>query len=137
MPPISRISPKLVHGRDLFNRLALEFAANATWQHARDLDTGADLLRRADRKANLALTRSFGNGAQWGVDVSAVSNRAEFGGQVLAGYARVDLRFAAPLSGDWWFDLRVENVVDRDYELVRGYRTPGRSGLIGLRWHGQ
>jgi vitamin B12 transporter len=110
---------------------------NATWQHARDLDTGADLLRRADRKANLALTRTFGGGVQWGVDVSALSRRAEFGGQMLAGYARVDLRLAAPLAAGWWFDARVENLMDRDYELVRGYLTPGRSGLIGLRWQGQ
>jgi vitamin B12 transporter len=110
---------------------------NATWQHARDLDTGDDLLRRADRKANLSVTRVFGAGAEWGVDLSATSRRAEFGGQWLPGYARVDLRFGAPLANGWWFDARVENVGDRDYELVRGYDTPGRSGMIGLRWQGR
>ena len=116
---------------------AWQFDGNATWQHARDLDTGDDLLRRAPRKANLSATRSFGGGAHWGVDLSAVSRRAEFGGQSLAGYARIDLRFAAPLAANWWFDARIENLGNRDYELVRGYRTPGRSGLIGLRWAGQ
>jgi vitamin B12 transporter len=110
---------------------------NATWQHARDLQTGADLLRRADRKANLGVSRTFGAGASVGVDVSAVSRRAEFGGQWLAGYARVDLRFAAPLADQWWFDLRLENLADRDYELISGYGTPGRSGMIGLRWQAQ
>jgi vitamin B12 transporter len=110
---------------------------NATWQHARDLETGADLLRRADRKANLSVTRVFGAGAEWGVDLSATSRRAEFGGQWLAGYARVDLRFGAPLAHGWWFDARLENLGDRDYELVQGYRTPGRSGMIGLRWQGR
>ena len=102
-----------------------------------DLDSGEDLLRRARRKANLGLTRGFGAGAEWGVDVSAVARRAEFGGQWLAGYARVDLRFAAPLASGWWFDARLENLGDRDYELVRGYRTPGRSGVVGLRWQGR
>ena len=116
---------------------AWRLQGNATWQHARDLDSGQDLLRRADRKANLGLTRSFGPGAQWGLDVSAASRRAEFGGQWLGGYARVDLRFAAPLANAWWFDARLENLVDHDYELVRGYRTPGRSVVVGLRWNGQ
>ena len=110
---------------------------NATWQHARDLDTGDDLLRRADRKVNLSMTRVFGAGAEWGLDLSGTSRRAEFGGQWLAGYARVDLRFGAPLAKGWWFDARLENLGDRDYELVRGYRTPGRSGMIGLRWQGR
>ena len=116
---------------------AWQVSGNATWQHARDLDSGEDLLRRARRKANLGLTRGFGAGAEWGVDVSAVARRAEFGGQWLAGYARVDLRFAAPLASGWWFDARLENLGDRDYELVRGYRTPGRSGVVGLRWQGR
>jgi vitamin B12 transporter len=66
-----------------------------------------------------------------------VSRRAEFGDQQLGGYGRVDLRFAAPLAGDWWFDARLENVANHDYELVRGYGTPGRSGMIGLRWQAQ
>lgn len=124
-----------VEGRFEQGRWRLD--GNATWQHARDLDTGANLLRRAGRKGNLALTRTFGRGASWGLDLSALSRRAEFGGQQLGGYARVDLRFAAPLAGGWWFDARLENLGNRDYELVRGYRTPGRSGLIGLRWQGQ
>lgn len=118
-------------------RGAWRWDGNATWQHARDLDTGDDLLRRADRKANLSVTRVFGAGAEWGLDLSATSRRAEFGGQSLAGYARVDLRFGAPLTNGWWFDARLENLGDRDYELVRGYRTPGRSGMIGLRWQGR
>ena len=114
---------------------AWSLSGNATWQHARDLDTGARLLRRADRKANLGLTRRFGDGASWGLDWSAASPRPEFDGHVLAGYSRLDLRLAAPLAAGWWLDLRLENLGDRDYELVRGYRTPGRSGMIGLRWN--
>lgn len=123
----AEIEASIAHG-------AWQMTGNATWQHARDLETGDDLLRRARRKAHLSLSRSFGAGAEWGVDFSAVSRRAEFGGQSLAGYARVDLRVAAPLAHGWWFDARLENLADRDYEWVRGYLTPGRSGIVGLRW---
>ena len=37
----------------------------------------------------------------------------------------------------WRFEARVENLADRDYELVSGYNTPGRSGLLSLRWDGE
>jgi vitamin B12 transporter len=113
------------------------FNANATWQRARDLDTGARLLRRADRKLNASLDRNFANGASVGLDLTAVSRRPEFGGQEIGGYGRVDLRAAAPLAGNWSAELRLENLGNRDYELVQGYLTPGRSGMISLRWKGQ
>ncbi len=109
--------------------------ANATWQRARDLDTGERLLRRADRKLNASLDKRFSNGASVGIDLTAVSARPEFGQQRLGGYGRVDLRAAAPLAGHWSAELRLENLGNRDYELVQGYLTPGRSGMVSLRWN--
>ena len=111
--------------------------ANATWQRARDLDTGDRLLRRADRKLNAMLDRVFDNGTSLGLDLTAVSRRPEFAMQELGGYGRIDLRAAAPLAGNWSAELRLENLGNRDYELVQGYLTPGRSGMISLRWKAQ
>ena len=34
-------------------------------------------------------------------------------------------------------EARLENLGDRDYELVSGYNTPGRSGVLSLRWQAQ
>jgi len=116
---------------------ALTLAANATWQHARDLDTGAALLRRAPRKANVSADWRFGNDAVLGVDLTAVSARPDFGYPLpldLAGYGRVDLRASAPLAGGWQLEARLENLGDRDYRLVDGYATAGRSGTLALRW---
>jgi vitamin B12 transporter len=31
-------------------------------------------------------------------------------------------------------NARLENLFDRDYALVHGYNTPGRSAFIGIRW---
>jgi vitamin B12 transporter len=39
------------------------------------------------------------------------------------------------LSTGWRFEARLENLGDREYELVQGYNTPGRSGLLSLRWN--
>jgi vitamin B12 transporter len=112
---------------------ALTLSANATWQDARDAETGEALLRRAPRKANIAADWRFDNAATLGLDASFVSRRPDFGGD-LGGYARVDLRAAAPLSGGWRLEARLENLGDRDYALVNGYETAGRSGSVAIRW---
>jgi vitamin B12 transporter len=120
-----------VEWRGAFARLDL--SANATWQHARDAETGIALLRRAPRKANLGASWRFRNAATLGLDLALVSRRPDFGAD-LGGYARVDLRAAVPLSGGWRLEARLENLGDRDYQLVDGYNTAGRSGRIALRW---
>ena len=75
----------------------------------------------------------FTGGASAGVDLNAFSSRPDVGGIRLGGYARADLRVAMPLVRGWRLEARVENLGDRDYQLVDGYQTPGRSGLLSLR----
>jgi vitamin B12 transporter len=128
-----------IDGVELDYRLqlaALAVQANATWQDARDQD-GEALLRRADRKLHLSASYRFANLASAGFDVSAVSRRPDFGGIQLPGYVRLDLRASAPLAKDWTIEARIENLGDVDYELLSGYNTPGRSGVVSLRWQAQ
>ena len=108
-------------------------SAHATWQDAEDRDTGEDLLRRAPRKGGATLERLFGNGARLGLEGFASSSRPEFGGD-LPGYGLLSLRGSLPLPGGWWLDGRVENLLDRDYSLLRGYNTAGMTALATLRW---
>ena len=129
-----------IDGVELDYRLALgalALRANATWQDARDLDSGEPLLRRADRKLHASADYAFANQAGVGLDVSAYSERPDFGGSRLHGYARVDLRAFAPLSRGWTVEARIENITDADYQLVQGYNTAGRSGIVSLRWQVQ
>ena len=114
---------------------ALSIDGNATWQNATDADSGERLLRRPDRKINLSLGYRFDNQATVGCEASAYSSRPDFGGASLAGYARLDLLASAPLAAGWTFEARLENLADRDYVLVSGYNTPGRSGVLSLRWN--
>ena len=114
---------------------ALSIDGNATWQNATDADSGERLLRRPDRKINLSVGYRFDNQATVGCEASAYSSRPDFGGASLAGYARVDLLASAPLAAGWTFEARLENLADRDYVLVSGYNTPGRSGVLSLRWN--
>ena len=112
---------------------AWSLSASATWQDAEDRDTGNDLIRRAPRKAAATVERVFGNGARLGLEGFASSSRPEFGGD-LPGYGLLSLRGSLPLARGWWLDGRVENLLDRDYFLIRGYNTPGMTALATLRW---
>jgi vitamin B12 transporter len=113
---------------------ALSLRGQLSWLDARNRGTGEALLRRAPRKAALSADWIFGRGASAGIDLSAVAARPDVGSVRLGGYGRVDLRAAVPLAAGWRIEARLENLGDRDYQLVDGYSTPGRSGLLGVRW---
>lgn len=106
--------------------------AGATWQDARDEDSGLDLLRRPDRKFSLGAERTFG-ALTAGADLHHLSPRRDFGAD-LPGYALLDLRIDWPLSGGWRVGARLDNALDRDYELAAGFATPRRALLLDLAW---
>ncbi|MFT3808273.1 TonB-dependent receptor domain-containing protein [Arenimonas sp.] len=128
-----------VHGAELqygWRRGAFSLDANATWQDARDLGNDTALLRRPKRKLNVGADYRFDNGFSLGLDAAAVGPRPDFGA-MLPGYSRFDLRAAWTLASHWHLEVRIENLGDRDYVLVDGYNTPGRSGLLRVRWQGE
>ncbi len=108
--------------------------ANYTWQDARDRDADTDLLRRARHKASALIERRFGERLQAGVEVVHNGRRADVGGIELPAYAIVNMRTRYVLARDWSLAVRLENLTDRDYELVHGYNTPGRSAFIEVGW---
>jgi len=116
-------------------RGGFSFDGNATWQNPRDINRDEALLRRPKRKINLSAGYLFGNGLSFGLDASAFGTRPDFGGSTLQGYGRLDLRAGWQVNQAWSFEARVENLADRDYELVSGYNTPGRSGMVTVRWN--
>jgi vitamin B12 transporter len=113
---------------------ALTLRGQASWLDARDSGSGEPLLRRAPRKAALSADWSVGGGASAGIDFTAVAARPDVGGVRLGGYGRVDLRAALPLADGWRLEARLENLADHGYQLVDGYDTPGRSGMLGVHW---
>jgi vitamin B12 transporter len=116
-------------------RGAFSAGGNLAWLDAEDEDTGLELLRRARRKAHADLEYRFDGGLVLGLDGDYVSARRDVGGNTAA-FALAHLRLALPLARGWRLEARVENLTDRDYELVRGYNTPGRSGLLSVVWNG-
>ncbi len=50
------------------------------------------------------------------------------------GYAMLNLSGYYQWSKDLRLEGRIDNLLDRDYSLVHGYQTPGRSAYLGLSW---
>jgi len=109
---------------------------NASWLDARNDITDEKLLRRADRKLNVTTNIKINDQWNWGLDFQAASERPDFGAST-AGYGRVDARVSYHFADAWTLEARLENLGDKDYQLIQGYNTAGRSGLITLRWNGK
>jgi len=105
-----------------------------TLQNPRDSDTGRQLVRRPKQKFSSVASIALGERASAGVELFASGNSADVAGATLGGYALVNLRAGYAFSAQWRLGLRLENLFDRDYELVHGYNTPGRSGYVTLVW---
>lgn len=96
--------------------------------------TGAPLLRRAKHQVALDLQHQFGDFSVGG-DVKWVSARADIGG-ALAPYSLVGLRAQWQFQSRLRLQLKVDNVGDRDYTLVRGFNTTPRQFSLSLRYDG-
>ena len=106
----------------------------ATLQNPRDEDSGQQLLRRPKQKLSSVLEYGIGQHGSLGVEFFASGPRKDVGAYTLPGYALLNLRAGYDLGPTWRVSLRLENAADRDYELARGYGTPGRSGYVEIAW---
>ncbi|MDG1582180.1 TonB-dependent receptor [Pseudomonas sp. GOM6] len=111
----------------------------------RDRDSGHTLARRAKRHLSLDLDRRLGDfnvGATW----QAYSQRYDdvANSREIAGYGVLDLRGSWQASTELAFDLKLANVLDKDYSTALyqyagdyryyGYQETPRSLLLGLTW---
>jgi len=116
----------------------LTVRASYTRTNTEDMSTGEDLLRRPKNKAALDVTYRFlEDKADVGLGVVYVGERDDMDFSTwpatrvaLARYAVVNLTGSLAVSKRLRLFGRVENVLDREYEPVKGYDGVGR-GLFG------
>ena len=98
--------------------------------------SGARLSRIPRHDLALGVDASFGAPAgEAGETTAGVSLRHASGivdAGELPGFSVVDARMSYRLNGAVAY-LRAENIFDKDYEVVRGYSTQGRTLNVGLR----
>lgn len=110
-----------------------QIRGEATVQDPRDRTTGEKLLRRADNLFTLTIVRQIG-AHEIGLNFLTTDDRLDFGDQTLAGYALLNLSARAQLSRHLNLRAKVENLLDKDYELAAGYNTAGRGVYATLTY---
>lgn len=104
--------------------------------HLQDPENRADgrqLARRSKLGGSARVARRWG-GLDLGLDWRGQGERIDSNGARLGGYGLLGADLALPLDAHWRLALRGENLLDRDYLEVDGYRTPGASAYLTLRY---
>jgi vitamin B12 transporter len=111
--------------------------ADATLQSPRNSDSGAQLVRRAERFGSAGLDWAAGDwrlGAEWTASGARYDDGANSDAARLGGYALLNLTAGWTPAPGWTLAARLDNAADKAYTLVRGYDTPGRRLFVSLAW---
>ena len=116
-------------------RDATTATASIDLQRPHDEASGLLLPRRARRHAALAVDHSLGP-VQLRGELSASSARFDDAANTrrMGGYALLNLLIEWPLETHWTAFARLDNVLDKHYELAADYRTAGANLFAGVRW---
>ncbi|OFE13102.1 hypothetical protein PHACT_08090 [Pseudohongiella acticola] len=138
---LTNVERATINGVELaVNGTLLGWNANAalTLLDHENSETGQELLRRPNEILSAGISREFDKlnvGLTWLVrgaqkDVDPVT----FGTSSVAGNAVFDLVLAYQLLNDLSLQLKVGNLFDKDYQVVDGYNTYGRTALLTTRY---
>ena len=113
----------------------LSVRASADLQNPEDDATGNLLPRRARRHGSIAIAQSW-QGLRLGAEVVASSERFDDPANTIrmGGYALVNLTADYALPGGWTLFVRLDNALDKHYELVADYNTAGANVFAGVRY---
>lgn len=108
----------------------------AILQDPEDLTTGETLLRRAKESLTVNLTRAIGR-HQLGLDMLATGERKDFGVPepvTLAPYVLIDLTGQFTINRHWSVQGVIDNLLNEQYELARGFNTADRGVYIRVNY---
>ncbi len=105
-----------------------------TFNDTENLATKAPLARRPRNRSVLDLGFDPTAALSGQLTVISVDDRVDSSGLAMDDYRRVDLTVRYRLTRRFAPYLRIENLLDADYEEVPGFTTPGRVAAIGLRY---
>jgi vitamin B12 transporter len=111
--------------------------AEVTHHDPIDLATGKQLVRRAKDFGNVTVDKDVG---QWTLGGELVASGPRFDAAEnseasrMGGYALLNLRASYTLWRNFSLAVRWNNVLDKMYELARGYNTPRSNGFVEIRY---
>jgi vitamin B12 transporter len=109
--------------------------ASADFQNPKNETLDTQLPFRAREHGAVSVARAVGPW-QGGIEVIASGPRYNdvANTQRLAGYALVNLFGEYRFGGGWSLFGRINNLLDKDYQLVQGFATPGFNVFAGVRY---
>jgi vitamin B12 transporter len=118
---------------------AILFRSGYTRTKTRDLQTGEELLRRPEDRLTAGLDIEWGKaflnlsvshtGRRWDMDYSLMPSSKV----VLQAFTLLNSVMSYDITPHIRVFLRMENILNTRYELVKGYGTQGRSIFAGLK----
>jgi vitamin B12 transporter len=129
----ARIDGIEAEANTVLNNWRLNGAITLTSPH--DVGTGNLLARRSSRTAHLSIDRRMGD-FDVGLETIAEGRRYDDASNTvpIAGYGLINLRARYYLARDWQIQGRIENTLDKDYQTVANYNSPGRSYFVGVSY---
>ena len=125
---------ELAYNGELFG---LELRARLTLQNAVNDVTDKRLPRRADIFGNAGIARSFGP-VRVGAEVVGAGPRFDSLNEAPAsemdGYVLLNLVATYSFASHWNAQLRWNNVFNEQYELAKGYNTPGSNIFLSVQY---
>jgi vitamin B12 transporter len=114
---------------------------NLNYLDPRDRANNARLLRRYQKSLSFDLSRSFGQ-FDVGATVLAQGNRDDLdfsqfpsARTKIPGYATVALRTAYHIDKNWTISAKLNNLLDKQYQLVHGFNTADRNFFIAIHYN--
>ncbi len=111
----------------------LKLNAGYTWLDALNKDTGAFLPRRPRNKVTTSVEYTLAQLTVTGEYLFISSRSDSLQGPDMASYSLINLRGAYLLTKNLSLFVRIDNLLDRSYEEVAGYGTPGLSAYGGIK----
>ncbi|GCB03821.1 outer membrane receptor protein [Ralstonia sp. SET104] len=110
----------------------VDLRASFTMQNPQDLSANQLLSRRARHFGSVSAYKTFGPFSA-GVEWNAAGDRQD-STKTLGGYGLLNLVGRYQITPDWALSARVENVTNKNYQLIYPYNTASRGVFFTLSW---
>jgi vitamin B12 transporter len=122
-----------------FEFAGFKLRASYAYLDARNLSEDIRLLRRPRHSGAVDVWRDFGGGFSAGLGAAFAVDREDVDALTFAtveqpGYTVVRIYARWQASRHWALKARVENLLDRKYEVVNGYPALGLGAFGGVEW---
>ena len=119
----------------------MSFNATYTKTKAKDKDTDADLLRRPKQKFSASLNYNFQKKANINLTFIRIGEQDDMDFSTwpstrltLTGYSLLNAAASFNLTSSFQIFCRLDNIFNKEYEMIKGYGTPGFSVYGGVNF---